>query len=222
MFGLDVITAAGMLVLAGNTVQCAVPKAPHISVTPQSAPVQYEFSLTAEQLGQFKSNTVNPYAPGLDTSTGGLRHDRPAIKTQVRWGVANYRDLDVSCLWYENINVTIDLSPKIYIAKDHGNQVCRDAIMDHELKHVTVDREVINLYAQDIGQAVKQAVDGIGAMGPYNNHELEDVRGKLIGHIEAAVESKKFVLHQEMARRQREVDSLEEYERVRKICEGAE
>lgn len=222
MFGFDVMTAAGLLILAGNTVQCAVPRAPQITVTPLSAPVQYEFSLSAEELGRFKTDTISPYAPGVDTSTGGLRHDRPEVRTEVRWGVMNYEDLKISCLWYENINVTIDLSPKIYVASDNSNSpACRDAIINHELKHVSVDREIINSYAQSIGVAVKQAVDGIGAMGPYNYHELEEVRNRLIGHIEAAVESRKFLLYQEMSRRQAAVDSLEEYEYVSKICEEA-
>ncbi len=220
MLELDTI-ATGLLVLAaGGAVQCGVPKAPHISVTPSSAPIQYEFSLSAQELSRFQTGTVSPYAPGADTTTGGLRHDQPAVKTEVRWGLMKYDDRQIACLWYEAINVKIDLSPKIYIAKEHANsQVCRQAIIAHEIKHVDVDRAVINNYAMSIGTAVKQAVDGIGAMGPYNYHELENVQKELVGHIESAVDSRKFLLVQEMSRRQGQVDTLEEYERVSKMCE---
>jgi len=221
MFGFDPLTAASLLVLAANTVQCGVPKAPHISITPLSSEIEYDFNLTAEELGQFKSGTVNPYAPGTDVTTGGLRHDRPEVKTGVKWGMLKYDDRQVACLWYQSIDITIGLHPKIFIARDEPSQVCQDAIIEHELKHVAVDREIINLYSQQIGQAVKKAVDGIGAMGPYNYHELDKVQKELVGHIETAVDSQSFLLYQEMSRRQGEVDSLQEYERVSKICEEA-
>ena len=222
MFGLDLATAAGLLVLAGSTVQCTVPHAPQIVIDPTTAPIEYEFGLTEADLGQFKSNTVNPYAPGTDTATGGLRRDHPSFHTEVKWGTQSYPDRQIACLWYDSIHISITLSPKIYVAKEHSSSACHEAILEHEKKHVAVDRAVINKYAEAIGTAVKQAVDEIGAMGPYNYSELEGVRKQLVSHIYSAVDSQKFLLYQEMAHRQGEVDSLEEYERVSKICHEAE
>lgn len=219
MLGFDLLTAAGLLVLAGNVVQCNVPQAPFISINPTSAPIQYDYTLSSKELGVFKSDTISPYAPGADTTTGGLRHDRPAMHTEVTWGVRKYPDRQIACLWYEKITIDIALEPKIYIAKEEKrNPACRDAIMDHELKHVSVDREVINRYAAEIGQAVKQAVDGAGAMGPYKYEDLADIQARLVDHVKAAVDSRKLMLYQEMSRLQGQVDSLEEYERVSKIC----
>ncbi len=220
--GLDLLTAAGLFILTSESMTCTVPHAPRIMVTPSSAPIQYEFSLSSEELDRFQSNTVNPYAPGTDVTTGGLRHDRPQIKTEVQWGTMHDPLRDTMCFWYQSITVNIDLSPKIYVAKENDNKTCRAAILEHELKHVDVDREVINEYARTIGLAVKQAVDGVGAIGPYNRHEAEGIQKKLVEHIKAAVDSQKFLLYQEMARRQGQVDTLEEYERVNQICREAE
>lgn len=218
MFGFDALTAAGWLILA-STMTCTVPKAPEIVINPVSAPIAYEFNLTSAQLDTFKSSTINPYAPGIDTSTGGLRHDRPVVKTEVQWGVQHDQRRTAACLWYEKITVNIELSPKIYIAREErNNKVCREAIKGHELKHVEVDRQVINQYAMDIGRAVKTAVDGAGAMGPYAYNDLAEVQERLVAHVRAAVDSRKLQLYQDMARRQAEVDSLEEYERISKIC----
>lgn len=220
MFGLGPLGAAGIAVLAAGGVECSVPKPPEIIVTPSTAPIQYEFSLTSEELGRFQTNTVNPYAPGTDTATGGLRHDRPRVTTRVAWGVREYRQYGAACLWYDKITVEIALSPKIYIADDMEGEDCREAIMEHEEEHVSVDRDVINSYAQAIGLSVKNAVDGAGAMGPYNLSQIEDIRGGLVKHIETAVESRSFYMYQEMTRRQSEVDSLEEYKRISDICNG--
>jgi len=219
MFGLDLIAATGLLVLAGNTVQCHIPVVPKITVTPTSAPIQYEYRLSSAQLDQMRSNTVNPYAPGTDTATGGLRHDRPKISTNVSWGTRTYPGRNLVCLWYESVDVSIALQPKIYIAKEsQKTRACRDAIKEHELEHVRIDRQVINEYAQGLGQAVKKAVDNAGAMGPYNLHEQKEVQEQLVGHIQAAMDSQKFLLHQEMSRRQAKIDSLEEYEAISVIC----
>lgn len=216
--GLETLATAGWLILAGNMV-CTVPRAPDIRVNPVSAQIQYEYNLTSAQLDSFKTDTINPYAPGTDTSTGGLRHDRPAVKTEVRWGVQHDSARQVACLWYERIDITIELQPKIYIAREkQKDRACREAIEQHELKHVTVDREVINRYARDIGNAVKMAVDGAGAMGPFPYNDLEEVQKRLVEHVRAAVDSRKLLLYQDMARQQAAVDSLEEYERVSKIC----
>ena len=219
MFGLDLVTAAGLLILAGNTAQCIVPQPPKININPVSAPIAYEFSLSSADLGKMKNDTVNPYAAGVDVTTGGLRHDRPVIRTAVEWGtmISPYRR--TGCMWYNAITVTIELNPKIYIAREHEkNKTCRQAILEHEIRHVETDRAVMNQYALAIGTAVKQSVDSVGAMGPYNESELPSVQKRLVAHIQAAVDSQQLLLDQEMQRRQSLVDSLEEYERVSRIC----
>lgn len=222
MYGLDLVTVAGLLVLAGNTVQCGVPQSPRISVTPSTAPIRYEFALSGEELSQFQSGTVNPYAPGTDTATGGLRRDQPKTNVQVKWGSLRYPDRGVVCLWYDAIDITIELSPVIYVANENDSPACRAAIVEHEQKHVAVDRTVTNRYAQAIGDAVKTAVDVAGAMGPFNEAELDVMQERLVKHVHAVVEAQDLVLHQDMARNQAKIDTLEEYERVSKICnEGA-
>lgn len=222
IWGLDTLGAAGLLIFAGSTIQCTVPQPPKISVNPVSAPIAYEFSLSAEELGRFKVDTVSPYAPGTDLTTGGLRHDRPKIETAVKWGVRSFPGREAACLWYNDITVNINLNPKIYIARDHTSPACRNAILEHEKKHVAVDRQVINRFSRNIGQAIKSAVDQAGAMGPYKLSEVEKAQQRLVKHIEAAIDTQTFLMQEEMRRHQAAVDSLEEYERVGKICDEGE
>lgn len=215
----DFIATQTLAILVSGAISCTVPESPRIYITPRTDPIQYEFGYTSAQLGEIKSDTVNPYGAGVDTTTGGLREDKPELKLEVSWKVREYQDGSI-CLWYDQVNVDIQLKPKIYVAKEFNQGKCKEAILDHELKHVVVDREVMNKYSQLIGVAVRDAVNNTGAVGPYNKADLDSVQQAMAEHIRNAVMQYQLPLQQEMRNRQQQVDSVEEYTRVSKICES--
>jgi hypothetical protein len=204
-------------------VVCQMPKAPHINIIPRTADVFYDYSLNSRQLAMKKSNTVNPYAPGTDTTTGGLREDQPVEKIEISWGYATYTPQNVVCLWYDTINITIDLKPHIYLANDglFATDLCREAITDHELKHVKVDRYVMNEHARRLGVVLQSAVNEGGLVGPFPLDQLKDMENSMANPINKLVESLVGQRREEMSRLQGQVDSLEEYQRVSKICGDA-
>lgn len=201
-------------------VRCTVPKAPTVQVLPQTADIRYDYTQTVAQLTSRGSNTVNPYAANLDTSTGGMRVDNAKISSSIKMGTQTYPSLNVGCIWYDSVVVNIALAPVIYIAKEYLQEPCKSAITEHELKHVRVDREVINKFARQIGMSVQAAVNQAGAFGPFNTQEMATHQDRLIRHIQSATESQQLMLEKEMRARQAQVDSLEEYKRVSKICEN--
>ena len=199
-------------------VRCSVPKAPTIRVLPRTADIKYDYSKTSAQLTSRGSDTVNPYAANLDTTTGGLRSDAPQIKSNIRMGTESYPTLKVGCMWYDSVTVEIDLAPTIYIAKEYQKEPCKSAIVGHEIKHVSVDREVMNKYAAEIGKAIQTAVNQAGAMGPFHTDKMSEYQDTYIRHVQSAIDSQELLLTKEMRMRQGQVDSLQEYERVSKTC----
>lgn len=199
-------------------VKCNVPKAPVIQVLPQTADIRYDLTKSTKDLTAQGSNTVNPYAANVDSTTGGLRSDSIKMKSGIKMGTRSYPSLNVGCLWYDSVVVNIYLNPVIYVAREYQKEPCKSAIMQHELKHVTVDREVMNKYANEIGRAVQNAVNQAGAMGPFNLNEMSAHQDRLMGHVQSAINSQELMLEKEMRSRQAKVDTLEEYERVSKIC----
>ena len=216
--GLDIMALSGWLLLASNQQVCSMTKAPNIVVTPSTAPIQYEFNLTSDQLTAIKSNTVSPYAPGTDTTTQGLRHDKPQFEYYVSVYRAEDTQRQTACFWYDKVEVKIKLAPKIYVAKEQSGKRCRDEIVKHELKHVDTDRRVINNHARNVGIAIQNAVNEIGVIGPYNVHEKDRVNKQLQEHIKSAIQSQESLLYRDMRNEQSKIDSLEEYERVNAIC----
>lgn len=199
-------------------VKCHVPKAPVIQVLPQTANIRYDFNQTTKELTAQGSNTVNPYGGNVDTTTGGLRADAVKMKSNVKMGTLTYPSLGVGCVWYDSVTVNINLNPVIFVAKEYQQEPCRSAILEHETKHVTVDRIVMNKYAAEVGIAVQKAVNDAGAMGPFNVNEMPGHQERLIEHIQSAIKSKELSLEKEMRRQQAGVDTLDEYGRVSKIC----
>jgi hypothetical protein len=213
-----IAVASGLLHLSGGAIQCAVTAAPVINVIPRTADIRYDFSLSSAQLTAQKSDAYSPYAPGTQTVTEGLREDRPTLTARIAEQSAFYPDSNVSCFTYRSIDIYIDLQPTIFIASEWPPGRCRDTILGHEQKHIHVDREVMNEFAQKIGVAVQRAVDEVGAVGPVGADQSGQALGFMKEHVESAMNAIEQPLYDEMRRRQAAVDSLEEYERVGAIC----
>jgi len=221
MFGFDVIALSGLMLLASGRIECSIPKPPQVVIAPYTNDVEYDFSKTSAELGAFETNTTSPYAVNLDTATGGLRYDKPEIKLEVKWGVKRYPHEELACLWYDSVKLQITLSPIIYLAKENNYKGCREAILDHELKHVKTDRRVINNYSQRVGQDLQDAVNKTGAIGPYHLDEVDAVQKQLVDIINQVVKTHEKNLYEEMNYEQGKIDTLEEYERVNNICRQA-
>ena len=211
---------AGRLWLANN-IQCSVPRAPLISVVPTTDDIVYDFSQSTADLSRQKSQTVSPYAPGVDTATGGLRVDHPEIRLEVHWGYAQYTPEQVVCMWYDHVNVTIALKPHIFVARDFGAGPCRDAILTHERRHVEVDHQIVNHYSETIGDAIKAAVDAAGPLGPYPVSQLDEIGKVMVAHVHAALDTQDVMMQEDERKLQTQVDSLDEYQRISNICHNS-
>jgi len=224
MFGIDLSAASGLMMLAATVVQpnpCKVPKPPQISITPITKEIQYDFNVSNRDLTKVKTDTVNPYGANVDTVTNGLRHDRPELEIEASLGhmVIGGR---IACSWYDTVKVTITLQPKIYIAREIPPGVCRNEILAHELRHVKVDREVVNRYSQQIGTVIRAVVNKTQARGPFPVEELPKHQEVLMRQLSNAIKAYQPLMSADMKKHQGQVDSLQEYERVGEICRKAE
>jgi hypothetical protein len=220
LWGLDILTASGLLIFAATPpIQCVVPRAPVITVNPTTTEIQYDFSKNGEEIAALgQTDTISPYSMKVDKVSLGLRVDKPEFKYHIELGRDYYEEKDAVCLWYEQIEINIELKPYIYISHDTVEGTCREEVVAHEEKHVEVDRRVINDYSRKVGQAVAEAVNKAGAMGPVRMQRLESTQELMFDHIEAVVKSHDLELQREMRKQQALVDTLEEYERVNNIC----
>ena len=122
---------------------------------------------------------------------------------------------------YNTINVDIQLQPKIYIAKEFNRGRCGREVLEHEKKHVHVDRVVMNKYTKKMGIAIQNAVNNAGVIGPFQSGRTEEFQKIMFDNVKSALTSIELSMQNEMNIEQQKIDSLEEYERVGKHCEKA-
>lgn len=137
--------------LIASSPACAITQAPIININQQTKPIQYDHSKSSAELTAMKSDTISPYGLNVDTATGGLRHDRPQMLARVETNNLYNKETQNFCMSYSTITIGILLQPKIYIAKEFNNGECGKMVLEHEKKHVTTDRWVMNKYTALIG-----------------------------------------------------------------------
>jgi hypothetical protein len=228
MWGIDFIhNAAGILMLAAGpgALTCTVPEAPRVIITPRTADIKYDFSKSEAELtamAREKGTTPNAARHDVNTHVGGLRHDRPQTNTNVtvKGMTETWNDKPTRvCLWYGTVELVIDLRPVIYLAREKNVPgACREEILEHERRHVQVDREVMNKFARDVGAAIQREVDMAGAQGPYPAVNTEAVRSRMADRIHKLVDAHTAAMTRTMDARQALVDSPEEYKRISDIC----
>lgn len=197
---------------------CQLNQAPVINITPITKKIEYDMSKTSAELSAVKSNTISPYGLNIDTTTGGLRHDQPVMTYEVKYHILTDTQTQTFCISYSEIDIKIKLQPKIYIAKEYNVGECGRMVLGHEKKHVTTDRWVTDKYAKKMGIAVKNALKNSSVNGPFPVDRLAQIQEAMTNHIQAATDTVKLQMTNEMNIRQQHVDSLEEYERVSAYC----
>jgi len=218
----DPSTLGTLLTLASfdPSALCYMPQPAKINVNPRTKTVTYDTSQTLAEIQQYDIDTINPYGFNANTHTNGFMRGQINMKPHVKLNYRNVMRNQGVCLWYETINLDISIEPTIVIAKEIAADPCRyNAVKNHELKHVMVDRKIVNKYAKSMGQKIYDGLKSrgfnVGPVAPKDANEIAKRMHETVGQI---IELEFRKLEIERAEQQQAVDSLEEYERVRAEC----
>ncbi|MGH1375621.1 MAG: hypothetical protein ACRBCK_04650 [Alphaproteobacteria bacterium] len=220
MLGLDPLTISSLLVLAGQQVTCPAHDPTKINIIPRTEKVEYDRSQTLKQIQGYSMDTVDPYGFHGTTITQGFMQGKIGLEHKIKFGQMKNPGVNISCVWYSDITVEIFIDPKIVIAKELYRDPCmRKAIINHELKHVRVDREMVNKYAKSMGQKLLSALKSRGfESGPIYTEKTQGVMQKMQRVVHQILELEYQKMGLERREKQREVDSLEEYQSVDNQC----
>lgn len=223
MFGLDLLSASSLLILAasGSNSICKLPKPTVIDVDVRTEKVKYDVSRSMVALQQIETDTIDPYAQhGKQSFTQGFMEGGINMTHQVTLGSLTYPLKKQGCIWYDEIHVELSIDPKIYIAKEvYADKCMRRAVIHHELKHVNVDRTVVNIYAKRIAHNIKRALRKKGFLsGPFPEPHIKIMSARMQHAVHEIVDIEFKKMERDRFQRQQRVDSLEEYERVSGKC----
>lgn len=110
------------------------------------------------------------------------------------------------------------MNNKIYVAKEFPKRSCPyKTVLAHEELHKEVDRQLLEEYAAKARTYFADAAAGVGMVRSGSGSAIEAQIGE---HMDRAMDSFSNEMESERKRRQKEVDSNEEYARVSAACEG--
>ena len=222
MFGIDPLTAATLLILAGSSggPSCVMPKPTEINVIPRSEEVVYDYTQTLADLQRHESGTINPYSFQGTTIHKGFAENPIRLETRISLDYAPVPRYNALCLWYDKIEITMNITPRVTIAREIYEDRCmHKAVLEHEMKHVKEARRVANAFARMIGAEVHEALKQRGFIaGPVAGANGPHIQGRMQKVVHQIIEHQTRKMEIDYIERQSAIDSLEEYERVSALC----
>lgn len=201
------------------TVTCPGKPVGKVNVIWGSDNIEYDFTKSQAQMDAMETDTQNPYDRNVKTHVGGLMKGGISINSQVNVATLTYPRTKEICQWINKMDVNIRIDPKIYIAREHARGTCRhNAILDHEMKHIFIDREIVKKYVPKIRRTLEQAVLKVGIVGPKAKRDEKYYQDQITEYMDNSLESISEKMYAERNVQQQGVDTLEEYERVAKMC----
>ena len=198
---------------------CRPDNPPEINIKPASEDIDYDFSLSIAEINKKKIDTENPYGDGVISRAGGLMSGGIRTKHRFRIATKTKRRDNLACAWFDTITVRMIIEPTIYVAREFDKGSCpRRAILDHEQKHIRVDRQVVNKYAKEIGHTLKDYVDKYNIYGPVRARRLKDLQARMADRLKRIITQVSRRMERERSQRQQAIDTRAEYKRVRKQC----
>lgn len=203
-----------------QTVECKPQTAGAVRIVWSSDKIDYNFNKTQSQMDAMQVDTVSPYAASAKTHVGGLMHGGISVRLETQLSTSTYQKARMVCLWVDNVNINIAIDPTIYIAKQYKQGSCEhNAILEHEYKHIQVDREIVKKYAPQIKKVIEKAIQDIGIVGPKQERDKSNYSKKISDYLDQQLKIATDTMYAERDKRQQAVDTLAEYERVAGLCQ---
>lgn len=220
MFGLDPLSMAAGFILASGAPMCPDHPPTRINVVPRTADVDYDYSQSLKDIQSYSTDTIDPYAFNGTTITQGFMKGKIDMQHKVWLKQASLPRYKAACVWYDQIVVEISIDPTIVIANELYKDPCmRKAVLEHELKHVKVDREIVNKYAREMGNKLMSELKSRGfTTGPFPIEHLQEVSNKMDTVVKQLLALQYEKMSVERKERQGNVDNLEEYTSVNDEC----
>ncbi len=202
---------------AQNLVDCKDYGAAKVSVTELfDAPiVDHSKSLEAIQdiVGDMRHSI-----PQYHELTMGITRYEPTVEFNVPMEIVTYPN-GISCAHVQHADVKIGYRDvRIYVAGEIPQNSCGfKETLDHEKKHIDVNREILDKFVPLIQERFNNylrfngnaQIDNPELAEKILNHKLEEIMSETINQMDA-----------ENMRRQRDIDSTGEYNRLAKVCGG--
>ncbi|HEY8964602.1 MAG TPA: hypothetical protein VIN59_09100 [Alphaproteobacteria bacterium] len=223
MLGLELVMAGHLLwhasASATQAATCPVQKNARVDVKWHSEPIKYDNNRNTNSLNHTDIDTENPYGTHVVTDVNGVMSGKITFDSNVLTSSVRFPAEAVTCLWIDKVVVTIVVDPTIAIAAEYPEGTCKhSAILEHEHKHIAADLALVKDHLQAVRQAASQAVQKVGMVGPKPIASAQEYKDKMTNYVLNAVKLQMDELYLDRSKRQKAIDTKEEYDRVEGVC----
>lgn len=181
------------------------------------APLKHDYDKSVAQLAAMPGRAPGPrgaahgHILGLAHSSYEHRYSMNARFAPQRGGVF--------CGALATVTVSIGLSERtVMVAKELPRGTCiHREVLAHEMKHVAVDEKLLKDF---IPIAKRRVEDAVARMGTVRARGQEQVMTQLRRPLDAVLKETMQDFSRERQKRQAQVDTMQEYERVTRSCDG--
>ena len=200
---------------------CMPDRSPEIITNAVSPPLKFTYITNTDKLTNKSRNAYTPYGADAKTKTMGLHSRNLDFDGDIAAEGRVNKSTGESCIGLSSIRLNFKvIDPTVFIAKEVRLGSCQfRAIREHELKHVQVDRDVINKYSALIGKAIQDEFNhNVYIAVPFPTGQEDAKKAYLTARIQAVIAANMAQFKIEHTRLQQQVDTIEEYQRVENMC----
>lgn len=174
-------------------------------------------------LREFNVSTKSPYGANNFTHVNGLMRGPIELKTNITIAWQTLPKTKDNCFWYRRINLILGLKPVIYVASEIPEGSCYyNAIIEHEMKHVEVDRGLLRDYQNIVYDTIDNFVQENGTLDHIMTGREKEAQRELTKALEDEIRKIHKRMRTDRMQRQAEIDTLNEYGRVANQCDVTE
>lgn len=200
--------------------ECPPFEAPEVIVRPLLGQPNYDFSRSlGTLLAMGKAEDRTRFSNTEHETPVGLTAASLKFKTHYQI-ITNISPNDNSvCAQIKNFTLDFGFNDTIvYVARELPRNSCSfKEVLEHELKHVHTDRQLVKIYAKKFQPMFSDLVRGIGTVHSYSSNNAEQ---KIKHHVKTYISGLSKSLAAVREKYQTRVDTKAEYERLRRSCNG--
>lgn len=188
-----------------------------VNITPVFESPKYDFSENLAAIQQIASDRQHVIPHNESVTLGITRYER-VLQFHIPMEIEQ-RPGDLACAWVKEADITVGYrAVTVFIAREIPGRSCGyEETVNHEQKHVEVNRELLIEYIPRIKEAMKNYLRANGMFRVQDPKYAEQLlREKLNIAMQAIIKD----MEAENVRRQQQVDSPEEYARLAHVCQG--
>ena len=221
------LKAAGFVILAAAApTACPSVPAPNIVVEMRVKDPVISHDKSIAQMKMMRMDTNMPFEMQQfdHVDRGGMM----SSEIQISYGVETSpvpgntaETVNQNCVRYDNVDITLTLASKIFVAKDYAESSCYyQKTREHELGHFDMDKVVVEKYRMRLQDGLSLAFSGPqdAIQGPVSKRKIKALEKKMGEQIVGMTNGLLADMVRERQEKQQAVDSVQNYAYIMNSC----